>query len=111
MPEGMVRGKIVELNEEVIKAHLNTVVWSTVEEPLKVLLDAEADRLCKARREERKVKRADTRAGSCRPVLQTKAGEVSLKVSKLRTLPFETAIIERSKLSATSGGRAAWKRP
>jgi hypothetical protein len=30
MPEGMVRGKIVELNKEVIKAHLNTVVWSTV---------------------------------------------------------------------------------
>jgi hypothetical protein len=27
--------------------------------------------------------------------LQTKAGEVSLKVPKLRTLPFETAIIER----------------
>jgi transposase-like protein len=40
-----------------------------------------------------------------------KAGEVSLKVPKLRTLPFETAIIERYKLSTTSGGRAAWKRP
>jgi hypothetical protein len=50
MPEGMVRGKIVELNEEVIKAHLNTVVWSTVEETLNALLDTEADRLCKARR-------------------------------------------------------------
>jgi hypothetical protein len=50
MPEGMVRGKIVELNEEVIKAHLNTVEWSTVEVTLNALLDAEADRLCKARR-------------------------------------------------------------
>jgi len=30
MPEGMVRAKIVELNEEAIKAHMNTVVWSTV---------------------------------------------------------------------------------
>jgi hypothetical protein len=50
MPEGMVRGKIVELNEEVIKALLNTVVWSTVEETPNALLDAEADRLCKARR-------------------------------------------------------------
>jgi len=49
MPEGMVRGKIVELNKEAIKAHLNTVVWSTVEETLNALLDAEADRLCKVR--------------------------------------------------------------
>jgi hypothetical protein len=31
MPEGVVGGKIVELNEEAIKAHLNTAVWSTVE--------------------------------------------------------------------------------
>jgi hypothetical protein len=50
MPEGMNRGKIVKLNEEVIKAHLNTVVWSTLEVTLNALLDAEADRLCKARR-------------------------------------------------------------
>jgi hypothetical protein len=50
MPEGMVRAKIVELNEEAIKAHLNTMVWSTVEETLNALSDAEADRLCKAKR-------------------------------------------------------------
>jgi hypothetical protein len=49
MPEGMVRGKIVQLNEEAIKAHLNTMVCSTVEETLNALSDAEADRLCKAR--------------------------------------------------------------
>jgi hypothetical protein len=50
MPESMVRGKSVELNKEVIKAHLNMVVWSTVEVTLKALLDVEVDRLCKARR-------------------------------------------------------------
>jgi transposase-like protein len=44
---------------------------------------------------ERTEGRKDTRAGSCERQLQTKAGEVSLKVPKLRTLPFETAIIER----------------
>jgi transposase-like protein len=64
MPEGVVGGKIVELNEEVIKAHLNKVVLNTVEETLNALLDAEADRLCKAKRYERKADRADTRAGS-----------------------------------------------
>lgn len=34
-----------------------------------------------------------TKAGQ----VQTKAGEVSLKIPKLRRLPFETAIIERYK--------------
>jgi transposase-like protein len=77
-------------------------VLSTVEETLNALLDAEADRLCKAGRYERKEDRADTRAGSYRRRLQTKAGEVSLKVPKLRTLPFETAIIERYKRRETS---------
>jgi transposase-like protein len=78
------------------------VVLSTVEETLNALLDAEADRLCKAKRYERKAERADTRAGSYRRRLQTKAGEVSLKVPKLRTLPFETAIIERYKRRESS---------
>ena len=39
--------------------------------------------------------RKDTRAGSYDRHLQTKAGEVTLTVPKLRNLPFETAIIER----------------
>jgi putative transposase len=37
----------------------------------------------------------DTQTGSYQRHLQTKAEEVTLKVPKLRTLPFETAIIER----------------
>ena len=68
---------------------------STVEETLNALLDAEADQLCGARKYERAEGRKDTRAGSYERQLQTKAGEVSLKVPKLRSLPFETAIIER----------------
>src|SRR5208337_5362782 len=52
-------------------------------------------RLCGAERYERTEARKDTRAGSYERQLQTKAGEVTLKVPKLRTLPFETAIIER----------------
>ena len=59
------------------------------------MLDAEADRLCRAERYERTEARKDTRAGFCQRHLQTKAGEVRLKVPKLRTLRFETAIIER----------------
>ena len=41
------------------------------------------------------MERLDTRAGSYRRKLLTKAGEVDLKVPRLRSLPFETQIIER----------------
>lgn len=88
-------GSVVQIDEGKIQAHLDEVVRSTVEETLNALLDAEADQLCGARKYERTEARQDTRAGSYERQLQTKAGEVSLKVPKLRSLPFETAIIER----------------
>src|ERR1700759_2361251 len=44
---------------------------------------------------ERSEARQDTRAGRYERTLQTSAGEVSLKVPKLRRQTFETAIIER----------------
>ena len=90
-----VSGPVVQIDEGRIHAHLNEVVRSTVEETLNALLDAEADRLCGARKYERTEGRKDTRAGSYDRKLGTKAGEVTLSVPKLRTLPFETAIIER----------------
>ena len=88
-------GPVVQIDEGRIQAHLDEVVRSTVEETLNALLDAEADHLCGARKYERTEGRKDTRAGSYDRRLQTKAGEVTLTVPKLRTLPFETAIIER----------------
>ena len=88
-------GSVVQIDEGKIQAHLDQVARSTVEETLNALLDAEADQLCGARKYERAEGRKDTRAGSYERQLQTKAGEVSLKVPKLRSLPFETAIIER----------------
>jgi len=90
-----VAGPVVQINEGRIQAHLDEVVRATVEETLNGLLDAEADRLCGARKYERTEGRKDTRAGSYDRHLQTKAGEVTLTVPKLRSLPFETAIIER----------------
>jgi transposase-like protein len=88
-------GKVIKIDEGLIREHLDKVVLSTVEETLNGLLDAEADRLCGAKRYERSGQRVDTRAGHYERGLQTKAGEVNLKVPKLRKLPFETAIIER----------------
>jgi putative transposase len=75
--------------------HLNEIVLETVEQTLNGLLEAEADQLCGAERYERSENRLDTKAGSYERKLHTKAGEVTLKIPKLRKSTFETAIIER----------------
>jgi putative transposase len=95
-------GKIIQIDEAQIRGHLDEVVRSTVESTLNSLLDAEADALCGAKRYERRAERKDTRAGHYERNLETKAGEVVLEVPKLRTLKFETAIIERYKRRESS---------
>ena len=85
----------LRVDESKLKGHVDQVVRSSVEETLNALLDAEADEICGARRYERSSDRVDTRAGHYERKLETKAGEVKLKIPKLRRLPFETAIIER----------------
>ena len=86
---------VIQIDDERIQDHLGKIVRGSVEETLNALLDAEADRLCNAGRYERSEARQDTRAGSYERKLQTRAGEVKLKVPKLRQQTFETAIIER----------------
>ena len=92
---GKSNGKLIQIDEAQVRGHLDEVVRGTVEETLNGLLDAEADRIANAKRYERSDVRADTRAGYYKRKLHTKAGEVELKVPKLRTLPLESAIIER----------------
>ena len=87
--------KIVQLNEQVIKTELKELVRQSVQEVLNSLLDAEADQLTNAHKYERTEGRQDTRAGHYTRKLLTGAGEVELEVPKLRTLTFESAIIER----------------
>jgi putative transposase len=88
-------GKVITIDEGQVEAHLGELVRGSVEATLNSLLDAEAERLCNARRYERTEGRRDTRAGHYERSLHTKAGPVALKVPKLRHLPLETAIIER----------------
>jgi transposase-like protein len=95
-------GKVIQIDEEQIQQHLGELVLGTVEETLNKLLDAEADQLCNAARYERTEARRDTRAGHYQRNLHTKAGEVTLKVPKLRQHKFETAIIERYKRRESS---------
>ncbi|WP_246173433.1 IS256 family transposase [Limnoglobus roseus] len=83
------------VDDRQVQAHLDHVVRQTVEQTLNALLDAEADALCGGKRYERSPDRVDTRAGTYDRTLHTTAGEVTLKVPRLRSLPFETQIIER----------------
>ena len=88
-------GQVVRIDDERVRDYLCNVVRGSVEETLNAMLEAEAEQLCNAGRYERTEARRDTRAGSYRRKLATQAGEVSLKVPKLRQQTFETAIIER----------------
>lgn len=87
--------KVIRIDESEIRGHLDEMVRGTVEETLNAMLDAEADEMCKAQRYEHSPDRVDTRAGNYTRKLHTKAGEVEVKVPKLRKQTFETAIIER----------------
>jgi putative transposase len=90
-----VLSNVIKIDDERIKGHLDRIVRGTVEETLNALLDAEADRLVGAGRYERSEERRDYRSGHYERQLHTKAGEVTLKVPKLRAQTLDTAIIER----------------
>jgi len=54
--------QVIQIDEGKIQEHLGEVVRSTVEETLNAMLDAEADRFCRAERYELTEARKDTRA-------------------------------------------------
>jgi hypothetical protein len=70
----------LRVDEGKLKDHVDEVVRSSVEETLNGLLDAEADQICRAERYERSAERVDERAGHYERKLETKAGEVTLRV-------------------------------
>jgi len=86
---------IIQLNEQLIKTELKELVRSSVGETLNELLDKEADELINAEKYERSSKRRGYRSGHYQRKLTTTSGDVTLKVPKLKGIPFETAIIER----------------
>ena len=86
---------IIQLNQELIHNELKDLVRNSVEETLNALLDHEADELVNAEKYERSGERKGYRSGHYSRNFQTTAGEVKLKMPKLKGVPFETAIIER----------------
>ena len=86
---------IIQLNEDLIKSNLKDLVRNSVEETLNALLDHEAEELVNAEKYERTGKRRGYRSGHYERNFTTTAGDVKLKIPKLKGVQFETAIIER----------------
>ena len=95
-------GNIIQLNEDLIKDNLKDLVDSSIEETLNALLDHEADELVKAEKYERSGECQRYRSGHYDRNFSTTAGDVRLKMPKIKGVPFETAIIERYKRRETS---------
>lgn len=87
--------KIIQLNENVIKDELKELVRGSVEETLNDLLEKEAQELTQAAKYERTEARQGYRSGHYTRNLTTTSGDVTLKMPRLKGIPFETAIIER----------------
>jgi len=85
----------IKIDRHQVEEHLKTLVKGTVEDTLNQLLDGEAQQIAQASRYERSPGRKTTRAGHYARKLETPLGSVTLKMPKLRSLPFESAIIER----------------
>src|SRR5258708_10610879 len=87
-PQGREKlSQVIQIDEGKIQEHLGEGVRSTVEETLNGMLDAEADRFCRAERYERTGGRRDMRRVFYQGQLQMHAGEVTLKVPRLFSLP------------------------
>ena len=91
----------IKIDEKEIRTHLDGLVRQSVEDTLNALLNAEADAICQASRYQRSPDRQDTRAGSYKRKLLTKAGEVELRV------PREHYPLKRKSLSVIRRSKAA----
>ena len=95
-------GDIIQLNPEAFQTELKSLVKNSIEETLNAMLDEEAKKLVNAERYAREEERNGYRAGHYDRKFTTTAGEVNLRMPKLKGVTFETAIIERYKRRETS---------
>ena len=93
---------IIQVNKDLIHNELKDLVKNSVEETLNAMLDAEADKLVNAERYARDEERKGYRAGHYERDFTTSAGDIKLKMPKLKGVAFETAIIERYRRRETS---------
>ena len=98
--------KIVQLNEEVIKGQLKELVRGSVEETLNELLEAEAEKLTQAARNERNEQRQGYRGGATTTATSPLLPGMSLS----RCPSSKGSLLRPPSLSGIAAGRAVWKR-
>lgn len=86
---------IVEVNESEVRSYLDQQVKEAVKRVLEEIMNAEAEELLCAKPYERSEDRQDYRNGSRKRNLKTRVGEIELSVPRLRTLNFQTMVVER----------------
>lgn len=91
----------LRVDEGKLRGHVNEVVRSSVDATLTM-----RKRTRFVRRSGISVRRIESRAGHCELKLKTQAGEVTKPVPKLRSPPFETAILERFRLGPEAAEEA-----
>ena len=99
-------GKVIRIDESETRSHLDEVVGGRVEETLNAMLDAEADEIGHAQRYEHSPDRVDTRAGSYRRKLHTKAREVEVKVPGCLSTPSKPPSLSVENTRTDKQGRA-----
>jgi transposase-like protein len=86
---------LVKFDEHQIHEFLNRTIREAVKEVFEALLEAEAAELAQARPYERTHNRKDHRNGTRKRKLDTRVGPMELTVPRLRTIPFQSQIIDR----------------
>lgn len=86
---------IVHVNESEVRGFLEKLVKEAVKEVLEEVMSEEAEELVCASRYERTEERKDYRNGKRKRKVKTRVGEIELEVPRLRSLAFQTMVIER----------------
>jgi putative transposase len=95
-------GNVVTIDEGRLKDQLAELLHGTVEETFVGMLEAEADARVEPSATGATPSERTTGAGSYDRKLHTRAGDVTLKMQKLRRQPFEMAFIGRYRRRETS---------
>ena len=86
---------IIQIDRNLLETKLDRLVAEKVTEPLNASPALQADEIANAARYERAGERKAYRAGHYDRSLTAKAGRLGLKVPKLKSEVFESAVIER----------------
>jgi putative transposase len=88
---------LVRFDEGEIQSYLAESVKKAVRDVFEAVMEAEAQEMLQARPYERTTMRRDYRNGKRQRKLVTRVGEIELDVPRLRTVPFQSQIIDRYK--------------